>query len=171
MKKIILNLQKDRVVFLFVIIGAVLIAFPENVAGAIPYIIGIGSLIYAVINIIVSCKYPKSDAKLGDGIIKAVTGTVILFLKSYAISILGVIWAVQSLHEVAEEIDEYRETKTFNIISCISMILSIILAVMLMMDPFEHFDTHVRILGLEIISSAFIRRRRLIKISRQEAES
>ena len=135
----------------------------------IPYIIGIGSLIYAVINIVVSIKYPESDAKLGDGIIRAVTGAVVLFMKADSIAILGVIWAVQSLHDVAEEIEEYRESKAFSIISCISMIISIILAVMLMIDPFEHFETHVRILGLEIISSVFIRRRRLIKISRQEA--
>ena len=169
MKNIIFNLQKDRVVFLFVIIGVILIAFPENVAGAIPHIIGIGSLLYAMTNIIVSLKYPETDAKLGDGIIKAVTGAVILFMKSDSIAILGVIWAVQSLHDVAEEIEEYRESKAFSIISCISMVISIILAVMLMMDPFEHFEMHVRILGLEIISSAFIRRKRLIQTSRQEA--
>ena len=165
MKKIILNLQRDRLVFIFVIVGVVLIAFPEYIAGAVPYIIGIGLLIYAVTTIFVSLKYPDSDAKLGDGIIKAVTGAVVLFMKADSISILGVIWAVQTLHDVAEEIDEYRESKSFSIISCISMIISIILAVMLMMDPFEHFETHVRILGLEIIASVFIRRRRLMKTS------
>ena len=167
MKKFIVNLQKDRVVFLFVIIGLILIIFPKNISTVIPYVLGISSILYAIANIIVSLRFPASDAKLGDGIIKAITGGVIIFLKADAISILGVIWAVQSLHDVAEEIEEYRESKEFSIVSCISMGISILLAVMLMIDPFEHFATHVRILGLEIISSAFIRRKRFVKMPEQ----
>jgi hypothetical protein len=40
------------------------------------------------------------------------------------------------------------------------MIISVVLAAMLMMDPFEHFNMHVRVLGLEIISTVFIRRKK-----------
>ena len=168
MKKVILNLQQDRLVFLFIIIGIVLLIFPEAVAAVIPYILGFGLLIYAVVTIVISLKYPDSDAKLGDGIVKAVIGIVILFLDADSLSVIGVIWAVQSLFDAAEEIEEFRESKKFNIISFICIVLSIVFAVMLMMDPFEHFSVHVFILGLEIIVSVFIRRRRLIK--RDESE-
>ena len=163
MKKIVLNLKQDREAFLFAVIGLLLIAFPDHVAFAIPYMLGIGSIVYACINIFISLKYPDSDAKLGDGIIKGVIGGVCLFLEAKSLSILGVIWAVQSLTEVAEEIEEFRTNKTFSPLSCISMVISIVLAVMLMMDPFEHFSVHVQVLGLEIIASVFIRSRRIRK--------
>lgn len=163
MKELILSLKKDRLVYVFVMIGLILIAFPVQVAGSIPYILGVVSLLYAIVNIIISLKFPDAETRLGDGVIKAVVGLVVLFMKAESISVLGVIWAMQSLHEVSEEIDEYHKTKKISPISTISMIVSLILAAMLMMDPFEHFNTHVRILGLEMIASAFIRRKRGVK--------
>ena len=33
---------------------------------------------------------------------------------------------------------------------------------MLITDPFSHFNSHVRILGLEIIAAAFVRRKNKI---------
>ena len=129
-------------------------------AGAVPYILGIISLLYAAVNIIISLKYSDAETRLGDAVVKAVAGGIILFMKADSISILGVIWAMLSLQEVSKEIDECRETKKVSLISVISMLFSLVLAAMLMMNPFEHFTTHVRILGLEILSSAFIRRRR-----------
>ena len=160
MKKTILNLKKDRQVFVFVVVGLILIAFPKQVAGAVPYILGVSALAYAAVNIWISLKYQDAETSLGDAVVKGVIGLVLLFQKAESISILGVIWAVQSLHEVAEEIDEYRETKKFRLVGAVSTVFSMVLAAMLMMDPFEHFTTHVRILGLEIMASAFVRRRK-----------
>lgn len=101
-----------------------------------------------------------ADTDLGDAIIKAVAGGVFLFMRSESISILGVIWAVLSLHEVAEEINEFRKTKKISFISGAGIVASLVLAVMLMMDPFGHFNTHVRILGIEILAFAFVRRKK-----------
>ena len=87
-------------------------------------------------------------------------GAVILIMKENSISVLGIIWAMLSLQKVAEEIDECHKTKTASPVNVISIIISIVLAAMLMIDPFKHFNTHIRILGLEILISAFIRRKR-----------
>ena len=160
MKKLILQLKKDRQAYAFAVLGLILILFPKQVAGAVPYILGLGLILYALLNIVISIKYPDAETRLGDGIVKGVIGAVILTLKAESIGILGVIWAVQSLDEVAEEIDECRRTKTVSVISVIGMLVSLALAVMLMTDPSEHFSFHVRILGLEMISSVFIRRRK-----------
>lgn len=142
------------------ILGLILVAFPVQVGGLIPSLMGLSSLLYALVNIIISVKYPDTQTRLGDGIVRGVTGAIVLFMKTESISVLGVIWAMQSLKEVAEEIDEYHATKRLSLVSGISIVVSIVLAAMLMMDPFEHFNTHVRILGLEILASAFIRRRK-----------
>ena len=100
MKSLILHLKENWQVFVFAVIGLLLVLFPAHVAGAAPYIIGVCSLLYAAVNIIIS------------------------------------------------------------LVSGISIIVSMILAALLMMDPFAHFTMHIKILGLEMISSAFIRRRK-----------
>ena len=160
MKSLILHLKENWQVFVFAVIGLLLVLFPAHVAGAAPYIIGVCSLLYAAVNIIISLKYPDARTKLGDSIAQAVIGAVILFLKGDSISVIGVIWAVLSLNEVAAEIDEYHKTKHISLVSGISILVSMILAALLMMDPFAHFTMHIKILGLEMISSAFIRRRK-----------
>ena len=163
MKNLILNLKKDRQAFLFVILGLILIAVPAQISSAVPFLLGIPMVIYAILNVVISFRYREALPKLGNSILAGVLGLVILLQKADSLSTIGVIWAIFSLHESAEEINEFIETKHFNIVSCISIIISVVLAAMLMFDPFEHFETHIRILGLEIIASVFTRRKRLIE--------
>lgn len=160
MKKVILALKKDRHVYLFVVLGLIMILFPAQVGGAAPYILGIGSLVYGILSVIICLRYPDSVLSLGSGVVWIVIGTVLLFQRGESIAILGVIWAMASLYEVAREIDDYRETKKISALSILSILASIVLAVILMVDPFHHFNTHVRILGLQIISAAFVRRKK-----------
>ena len=160
MSELILHLKKDRQIYAFVVLGLILIVFPAQTAGAAPYILGIISLVYAAVNIFISLKYPDAQTRLGDAVTKAAAGAVILFMKENSISVLGIIWAMLSLQKVAEEIDECHKTKAASPVNVISIIISIVLAAMLMIDPFKHFNTHIRILGLEILISAFIRRKR-----------
>ena len=44
---------------------------------------------------------------------------------------------------------------------------STVLAIMLLFDPFEHFEMHMRILGLEMIVSIFQRRHNIIREKRE----
>ena len=157
MKKLIIGLKDDRQVYAFIILGLILIIFPSEMGIAAPYILGITQLLYGCLNIIISLKYPESYISLGDGVICIVLGGVLLALRGDSISIIGVVWAMISLYEAAREIDEYRENKKINVVGIISIILTIFLAVLLLTNPFKHFYTHVRILGLEIIISAFVR--------------
>ena len=163
MKTIIDRLKEDWQVFIFALIGLVLLIFPAHVAGAAPYLIGVTSLIYAIVNIIISLKYPDAQTHLGDAVARGVTGCVILFLKGNSIPVLGVIWAVLSLNDIARKIDDAYKTKHLSPLNAIGIIISLILAAMLMTDPFEHFNMHVRILGLEMITNAFIRRIKRVK--------
>ena len=164
MKKIILNLEKDRLVYLFVLLGIILIIFPTQISVAVPYILGTASIVYGIATVIISIKYPDAATRLGDGIVTGAVGVVFLLLKAESISAIGIIWAILTLHEVAEEIDDFRETKTVNLVGVISICISMALALLLLIDPFKNFSTHVRILGLEIIASAFVRRRRMKNI-------
>ncbi|MCR5747909.1 MAG: DUF308 domain-containing protein [Lachnospiraceae bacterium] len=157
MKDVIIGFFKeDRQIYAFVIIGIILILFPEPLTVLCPYIIGYALIIYGVMNTYISIKHPDSDTRMGDAIIKGILGLVILVQEDKSISTIGVIWAMQSLAEVAEEIEEFRKEHKVRKLNLIVIIISTVLAVMLIMDPFEHFTVHVAILGIEMIASAFI---------------
>ncbi|MCR5107009.1 MAG: DUF308 domain-containing protein [Lachnospiraceae bacterium] len=151
--------KKDQQVYAFVIIGIILIIFPDVLTALAPYIIGITLVVYSIINVFTGIRNPDSEVRLGDAIIKGILGLIILFQEEKSISVIGIIWAMESFYEVAEEIDNYRKRQRFHIISLLSMIISIILAATLIMDPFEHFTVHVIVLGIEMIVTVFIRSR------------
>lgn len=160
MKKLIVGLEKDSHVYVFAVLGLIMIIFPAYVGKAVPYMLGIGMLVFGALKVMRCLRYQDSSVSLGGGVIRIVTGVILLLQKAESIGIIGVIWAMFSLLEVAHEIDEYRETKKIGIVSLISIPATILLAAMLMMDPFAHFNSHVRILGLEIISAALVRRKK-----------
>ena len=157
MKTLIMGLKDNRQVLAFVVLGLILVIFPNEVGMAAPYILGIVQILYGCLNIVISLKYPDSVVSLGGGIVNIVLGVVFLIQKWESIAIIGVIWAIISLYEAAKEIDECRKKKDHILVSIISIVITIGLAVILMIDPFEHFITHVRILGLEMIVPALIR--------------
>ena len=160
MKKVILGLKENRQVYLFIPLGILLTLFPHRFASIAPYVTGVALLAYAAVNLFVSVRYPDSGMDFGKSLVGVTLGTAILLQRSDSIATIGVIWAVRSLYEAAEELDELRETKKAPVVSLIGLSVSSVFALLLILNPFEHFATHIRILGLEILSSAFIRRRR-----------
>ena len=157
MKKLIIGLKDNRQVYVFVALGIALILFPNAMGIAAPYVIGIVQLLYGILNVIISIRYPDASVSTGSGVISIVIGGILLVQKESSIAILGVVWAIISLYEAAKEIDEFRKEKKIGVVSLISVVLSIVLAVLLMVNPFAHFYTHVRILGLEIIAAAMVK--------------
>lgn len=162
MKKAIIGLEKDWMAVVYGIMGVLLIIFPLEFTVAIPYMLGLGLILHGVISIVSLCKYKdESEVKIGRIIIVIVLGSAVLFHNAEAIGPIGAIWAMVSLYEVAEEITESFENKDFSVIRLIFAAISVVLAIMLMFDPFEHFAFHVRILGLEMVIYVFIRKRTL----------
>ncbi len=148
--------KEDHQAIVFVIIGIILLIVPDAFIDILPYLIGIVLSIYGCINFFVSKKYPDSDVRMGDAIVNIAVGVIILLQKSRSVSTIGVIWAMQSFNEVAEEIEDYRSNHEFHLLSLVSIIIATVLAVLLMLDPYEHFSEHVRILGLEMIFTTLI---------------
>ena len=159
MKKWILSLEKDSHVYVFVVMGLIMAAFPGYVGQAVPYLLGAGALFFGILHVAMCLRHKNSSVSLGGGVIRIVIGVVLLLQKAESIAIIGVIWAVYSLFGAAQEIDECRNSKKTDPVSLITIPATIVLAAMLMMDPFAHFNTHVRILGLEIIAAALVRRK------------
>jgi len=162
MKKAIIGLEKDWMAVAFGIIGVLLIIFPLEFTAAIPYLLGLGLIVHGIISIIVFIKYKKeSDVKIGRSMIIIVLGGAILFHNAEAIGPIGAIWAMVALYEVAEEITESFENRDFSVVRLAVAAASVVLALMLMFDPFKHFSVHVQVLGLEMVTYVFIRKRTL----------
>ncbi len=162
MKKIIIGLQNKWIALLFGIMGVLLIIFPETFQDLTPYMLGIGLIIKGIVGIVAVCRYKgETKEKPGDIVIDFVLGSATVFHNANAIGAIGAIWAMSSLYEVAGEITEAFEKKHFPVLGVIFAGISIFLAVLLLFDPFEHFAFHVRILGLEMVSSVFVRARNI----------
>ena len=159
MKSLFSNLKKGNQIYIFVLLGIIFLLFPGKIAEFAPYIAGGTLIVYFVVNIIMEIRFPESRISLGDAVVRGVLGIILLLETEQAIAILGIVWAVLSLNDVAKEINDFYRTKNFRIIGAISIIITIILSALLMLDPFEHFAFHVRILGIEMITETFIRRR------------
>ena len=159
MRSFISNLKKDKQVYVFVALGIVLILFPDRIAEYAPHIVGVALILYSVVNISMELRFPESTISLGDAVVRGVLGVILLLETSQAIAILSIVWAVLSLNDVAEEINDFYRTRKFRLVGAVSIVLTIIFSAMLMLDPFGHFVFHIRILGLEMIAETFIRRR------------
>ena len=131
MSKLLLSyLKKDKQIYLFIALGIVFILFPNIIANHAPYIVGAALIIYAIVNIFMELKYPESSISLGDAIVRGVVGLILLLETNQAIAILGIVWAVFSLNDVAKEINDYYKTRKFRVIGAIGIVLTIVFSAM-----------------------------------------
>ena len=163
MKKQIRNLEKEYLVIALLVIGFLLIIFPAKFSIAFPWVLGVVLMLRGLSVIILALHYKDPEHTPGRAIVYITLGLTVMILGSRAVGIIGVIWAVLSLMETAEEIDEIWKEGHYSIICVISCIISVALAILLMTDPFKHFAAHVRILGLEILASVVARRAAIIR--------
>ena len=80
-----------------------LIVFPNRIYSYSPYLVGVAHILYAIVNIFMKIRYPESKISLGGAVIRGVTGIILLVETEHAISIMGIMWAVLSLHAVSEK--------------------------------------------------------------------
>ena len=169
MRRFIINLEKDYLAFVFLAVGILLVAFPEQFSKISPYVLGIALILQGIAVVILAFRFKDPFQGPGKAVIYFVMGLTIMMLGSGALGIIGVIWAVFALIEVSKEIDRMWKEKKFSAVCLISSVISIGLAALLMTDPFKHFVVHVRILGLEIITSCIARRADSIRNSAEDA--
>ena len=136
---------------LILTIGVLMLIFPEQLAKAFPYLLGAGLIVRGAVIVFLALKYKEETTTPGKIIPYWAMGLITMILGAGATGIIGVIWAVFSLEEVSDEINEMWKHRHFSVLHLITAIISVGLAVTLIINPFEHFVTHVRVLGLEII--------------------
>ena len=163
MRDYIINLSNKNISIMILIVGILMVLFPENLSHVFIWALG-GAMILRGILVMILCLYYKEDDHgPGKVLLYVVMGLMIMYLKAESINIIGVMWAIFSLKEVSEEIDQMWKEKHVHIFCLLSSVVTVSLAIMLMMDPFDHFSTHVKVLGLMIISTTLAKTAGLIK--------
>ena len=157
MTKFIHSFEKNYQVYIVAAFGLLLILIPNIIVRVVPYVLGGGLIAYAGYNAYRVWKSGDREAHIGKYLVYLIVGIMALIQRDNARVMLGVIWAMLSLQECAEEIDEYYHTRELHLFKMIWVVISIVLAFLLLHDPFEHFVFHMRILGLEVIATAFMR--------------
>lgn len=157
MEKLINRIDNSYIILICVLFGMALILFPRALVVAVPYVMGCGLILYACADTAVTLRHKDGHRRFGKNLIWLAVGLVTLIQREESLNTLGVIWALLILQEVAEDLDVFWETRELHVVKLIWSVISLVLAVMLMHDPDEHFVFHMRVLGLEIIAYSMIR--------------
>ena len=150
-------------IVLFIILGILCILFPDQIMSGVPRFGGIVLIAYAVYHLYVFFHTQSHEIEVGKYLIYIVLGFVIIFMKENIYETLGVIWALLSMLEAAEEINEFFWKRHAEWYQVILAALAIGLAVVLLFGPKEHFSFHIRILGAEIILNALMQRHDMLQ--------
>ena len=134
--------------------GVLLLLFPNQIVKLVPWVGGIGLILAACLNLAPGIRNARPDFRPGRSVVLLALGVMLLMLKHESLGVIGVIWAMYILHETAEEVNEAWHAKHIHPLRAIWLAVSVVLAVLLMHDPFEHFVFHMRVLALELIGTA-----------------
>ncbi|MBR1561491.1 MAG: hypothetical protein IJ646_14755 [Clostridia bacterium] len=151
MKYFINAMGKVWQLVIFAVFGLALVFFPTHLVKVVYQIKGGVMLLFAALNLYACFKNPD-HAPFGKTLIYLASGVAVMLQKSDTLIPLGIVWAMLILMECAEEIDEALHSREIHPIPLIWVAISVVLAVMLLSDPAEHFVFHMRILGLEILA-------------------
>lgn len=147
--------------YLFPIIGVVCILLPGYVTAVLPYLLG-GAMVLAGIarglNDIRNKEFlGRSSYGLAHGLILLIMGAAFIVQGAKALGPMGTTWAIIGIRKASKSLgwairQIYAKENFFAPI--MEFLLRIILALILLFDPFEKFSTHVVILGLELIATS-----------------
>ena len=157
MKKWILELEEDWIVWIFAALGLTLVIFPGKLTNAAHWIIGVGLILRALAGLFAILRFHTKEIEPGKLLLYFALGAAVIYHEMDSVQLMGFVWAIMSLYEVGEEIDEMIRDKKAPPLRLAACVVSTVLAVLLLFSPFHHFSFHVRVLGIEMLVSVFIR--------------
>ena len=144
-----------------IILGIFIIAFSSTLMNQIPIILGIITIVFSSIELIIQIKkkdYEKiEDIHMGNNIIFIILGIMILLNNQNAIPFIAMIWGISGLRSgikglnivIYNKINEKKYVPEL-----IHAIIETFLSVLLIFNPFEKFEEHLIILGIQLIANS-----------------
>lgn len=155
LKKYMRSIDYNIYLVIFVFIGLLCLFFTHALTNALPYIIGSAMFLYGPFHIVIG-RVERVHYDMGRCLLFMILGGMILFQGNNALGVMGTIWALISLNNIAEDFNDMYP-HDFSFIECVEIIISTVLALMLLWEPYHHFIFHVRVLGVEMIINALLR--------------
>ena len=155
LKKYMHSVDYNIYLLIFVFIGILCLCFNHSLTSALPYIVGSAMFIYGPFHIVIG-RYERVHYDMGRCLLFMILGGMILLQGHEALGVMGTIWALISLTNIAEDFNDMYPHH-FRFLECLEIIVSTILALMLLWEPYHHFAFHVRVLGIEMIINALLR--------------
>lgn len=151
--------MKRFVCGLFAVIGLLCTLFPVQITKALPYVLG-GAM--AAAGILYGAAYFRSreawterSTELAAGLILFVVGVLCMVHGADSIGPLGVTWAIIGLRKAARSLSRIIQSRGKGMAfytSFAEFLVRLTFSVMLLFYPAEKFETHVLLLGLELIA-------------------
>lgn len=144
---------------LFAVIGLLCTLFPQQITAALPYVLG-GAM--AAAGTVCAASYFRGGEEraarteeLGRSLVLLVVGLVCAIQGEQAVVPLGTTWAVIGLRKASKSLSRAlsgpRKGLAF-FAQLTEFLLRLALSVLLLLDPMGKFETHVLILGLELVA-------------------
>jgi len=140
------------------VIGIILIGLAAYITAYVGYLMGGGMLLFGALMLghaIYHKEYLSIDThNTAIAVSLIIMGVVVLVKHDDCIAMLGYIWGIYGIYFGIEDL-----TELFHLVAhrkkcwfvAFETIFGLVLSVLLLMHPVHHFETHVRILGFELI--------------------
>ncbi len=142
--------------WLLLIMGAFCIFAPNYIVKLLPYVMGISMTLIGGFSIVVWSRNRRNAAAadLAYGLILLIVGVSFVFQGQSSLISMGIVWAMigirKSTQTLIRLIDAMDHQKPHWLL-VIEFFVRILLALLLLFDPYGKFTPHLRVLGAELI--------------------
>lgn len=159
------NSKKDKIEnirnIIFLIIGVINIIFAHQLRKKLPIIIGIVSVTISSVSLIRNIKqkeYTRLDTmRIPRDLVALILGIIILLKKENAIPFIAITWGISGLQRGCKGLNVVAYNKAHKksfVLELIHSIFEIMIAILLIFNPFDHLEEHLILLGIEMIVSS-----------------
>lgn len=148
-------------------VGVGCLVFPDIAEEMLPYFLGVPMVLSGAGSIVAVARerdVKAGKSSVGASIVLVVLGLVTMVHGAKSTLFIGIIWGLLGLYKAAGEFDEIiaaikgKEPFVFSLAVCV---FELVLAVLLILNPFANIEHHLILLGIELIVYPFkVRRER-----------
>lgn len=160
-----INPTKDKIEIIrqivFIILGIINIIFAGRLREKLPVLIGIASIVIASVSLTRDIKekeYARLDTmRIPRDLVAIILGIIILLKKENAIPFIAIVWGISGLKRGCKGLNIAVYNKVHKKAFALELIhstLEILLAILLIFNPFEKLEKHLVLLGIEMIISS-----------------
>lgn len=135
--------------------------FPQYVEAALPWLLGLPMVLSALSSIIAAVragKVQEGRATLGSALVMLTLGFIVIIHGTNNTLFIGVIWGLLGLVKAAHEFDGiFHDIKNRDpfIIALAMCVFELVLAVLLILNPYANIEHHLLLLGIQLIIYPF----------------